>query len=328
MSRDRLLGVAVLVVVAPYRGATTTTTTVLLRADRVGNQLAVDSDVKVPGLVVGWVSAELPELRRGITALADTTIESADLGPSTGCTARFTDATGLAEGDDVRVAGVRVGRVDGVRVVDQRGRGRSSAEVAFSLTGERSLPASTTAAIEYRDLVGRRYLALEQGAGPVGEALPPGGGIPLERTRPALALTALFTGFKPLFQELSPEEVNRLSTRIAQVLQGEGGTVDALLRHTASLTSTLASRDRVVGEAISALGDLASTTAGFLDEARPPLRTDIANLGLVAATLGNGRWFDTYLCGLLPPSVDLGLVGFTEEGCLPPGVQRTPMGGG
>lgn len=48
MSRDRLLGV-----VALHRGAFTPTTTVLPRADRVGNQLAVDSDVEVRGLVVG-----------------------------------------------------------------------------------------------------------------------------------------------------------------------------------------------------------------------------------------------------------------------------------
>jgi phospholipid/cholesterol/gamma-HCH transport system substrate-binding protein len=41
-----------------------------------------------------------------------------------------------------------------------------------------------------------------------------------------------------------------------------------------------------------------------------------------ANTLGSGRWFDVYICGLLPPSVNLGLVGFDEEGCLPPGVQR------
>ncbi|MBW4715942.1 MCE family protein [Saccharothrix obliqua] len=43
-----------------------------------------------------------------------------------------------------------------------------------------------------------------------------------------------------------------------------------------------------------------------------------------ANTLGNGRWFDVYICGLLPPSVNLGLVGFTDEGCLPPGA---PGGG-
>jgi phospholipid/cholesterol/gamma-HCH transport system substrate-binding protein len=47
-----------------------------------------------------------------------------------------------------------------------------------------------------------------------------------------------------------------------------------------------------------------------------------------ANTLGNGRWFDTYICGLLPPSVNLGVIGFNEEGCLPPGVQRSPGGGG
>ena len=83
-----------------------------------------------------------------------------------------------------------------------------------------------TAAIKYRNLVGQRYVALDQGAGDLDPMLPPGGTIPLDRTTPALDLTALFNGFKPLFQALSPDDVNQLSGEIIQVLQGEGGTVD------------------------------------------------------------------------------------------------------
>ena len=63
----------------------------------------------------------------------------------------------------------------------------------------------------------------------------------------------LFNGFQPLFQALNPEQVNELSLNLVQVLQGEGGTVAGLLAHTASLTSTLADRDELIGEVITNL---------------------------------------------------------------------------
>ncbi|NUT51978.1 MAG: MCE family protein [Saccharothrix sp.] len=257
------------------------------------------------------------------TALLAVTISNVNFNGATDYTARFTDVTALNEGDDVRIAGVRVGQVDDIRVVDRR-----LAEVEFSLEGDRTLPSSVTATIKYRNLVGQRYIALEHGVGDA-SPLPAGGVIPLERTKPALDLTVLFNGFKPLFQALDPDDVNKLSNEIIQVLQGEGGTIDSLLRHTASLTSTLASRDQVIGEvitnlnsvldtvnsrsgqvsslvttlqelttglagdrqpigeAISAMGELTTTTADLLDRARQPLKDDIANLGLVSRTLGD-----------------------------------------
>ena len=46
----------------------------------------------------------------------------------------------------------------------------------------------------------------------------------------------LFNGFKPLFQALSPADLNKLSYEIVQVFQGEGGTLEGLLAHTASVT--------------------------------------------------------------------------------------------
>ena len=63
----------------------------------------------------------------------------------------------------------------------------------------------------------------------------------------------LFNGFKPLFQALSPEDVNQLSYELIQVFQGEGGTLEGLLAHTASVTSTLADRDEVIGDLIDNL---------------------------------------------------------------------------
>ena len=66
----------------------------------------------------------------------------------------------------------------------------------------------------------------------------------------------LFNGFKPLFQALSPADVNQLSYEIIQVFQGEGGTLEGLLSHTASVTSTLADRDQVIGSLIDNLNEV------------------------------------------------------------------------
>jgi phospholipid/cholesterol/gamma-HCH transport system substrate-binding protein len=258
------------------------------------------------------------------TTVLALTIANASGGARTSYTARFTDASGLLRGDDVRIAGVVVGTVDDVRIVDRR-----FAEVAFSVARDQPLPASVGASILYRNLIGQRYLALEQGAGTAGETLPEGGTIPVERTRPPLNLTVLFNGFKPLLTALDPEQVNQLSFEIIQVLQGQGGTVKSLLAHTASLTNTLADRDEVIGQvidnlnavletvnardgqlselisslqalvsglakdrepigdAIVSIGELTHVTADFLKDARPPLKDDIGHLGDLAEQLNS-----------------------------------------
>jgi phospholipid/cholesterol/gamma-HCH transport system substrate-binding protein len=237
----------------------------------------------------------------------------------------FSDVTSLNVGDDVRIAGVKVGAVESIQLVDRR-----LAEVRFSVAGPR-LPRSVIATIKYRNLLNQRYIALDQGAGDPADFLPQGGTIPLGQTRPALDLTTLLDGFRPLFQALSPDDVNKLSGEIIQVFQGEGGNMQTLLANTASLTSTIASRDQVIGEvinnlnsvlgdvnthdaqlsglivqvqelvsglaadrqpigdAITALGGLTNSTAGLLTQARPPLRQDIAGLGQVATTLNQNQ---------------------------------------
>jgi len=270
------------------------------------------------------------------TGLLGLTIANVDLRPSQPYAAKFEDVTSLSVGDDVRIAGVRVGQVETVELVDRR-----VARVAFSVDARRKLPASVTATIKYRNMIGQRYISLERGVGPVNEIMPPGSEIPLERTKPALDLTVLFNGFKPLFQALSPDDVNKLSHEIIQVLQGEGGTVESLLRHTASLTSTLADKDKVIGEvignlnsvldtvnshsdqlsglittlqqfvtgiaqdrrpigeAISSLDELAGATADLLDDSRAPLKDSIAALGQVSKNLAdNEKVVDTALQNL------------------------------
>lgn len=187
------------------------------------------------------------------TGVLVVTIGNLSFADTTSYKAVFTDATGVVKGDDVRIAGVKVGSVDGIEVVD-----RTNALVSFKVNTSQPVTESTFATIRYRNLVGQRYIALTEGVGGSGE-LSAGDTIPLERTTPALDLTVLFNGFKPLFAALSPADVNKLSYELIQVFQGEGGTLESLLASTASVTSTLASRDQVIGSLITNLNDVMAT---------------------------------------------------------------------
>jgi phospholipid/cholesterol/gamma-HCH transport system substrate-binding protein len=271
-----------------------------------------------------------------MTALLGLTIANTTVGPTTGYTARFTDATGLNVGDDIRMSGVRIGQVTDISVAENR-----YADVRFDIEASRQLPSTLTATIKYRNLIGQRYVALGVGSGDANAVLRPGDMIPVERTQPALNLTQLFNGFQPLFQALQPEDVNKLAGELIQVLQGEGGTIDSVLAHTASLATTIAGKDKVIGQvidnlntvlttvnerttevgglidqlqqlatglaqqrepigdAIGALGDLTTSTAGLLSSVRPPLKEDIAALGALAGNLADhGDTVDKFLAGL------------------------------
>jgi phospholipid/cholesterol/gamma-HCH transport system substrate-binding protein len=69
----------------------------------------------------------------------------------------------------------------------------------------------------------------------------------------------LFNGFQPLFQALSPGEVNELSSEIIQVFQGESPDLDALVLTIGSLTSALATKDQVIDSVIGNLNSVLTT---------------------------------------------------------------------
>ena len=169
--------------------------------------------------------------------------------------AEFTDVSGLRVGDDVRVAGVRVGRVQEIAVSD------AGATVDFDLVEEQPLLSNTGIVMRYQNLLGQRYLALVQPADRPG-ALPGGSTIPTSRTDPGFDLTALLNGFRPLFETLKPADVNQLATSLVKVLQGEGPTVEQLLSQTARLTDYVADRDQVFQEVLTNLTPVLNDVAG------------------------------------------------------------------
>lgn len=167
----------------------------------------------------------------------------------------FSSASSLEKGDDVRVAGVSVGEVKDVEHYQ-----RNYARVTFRVKADVPVTTATRAEIRFQNLVGDRYMALEEGKdADQADRLDDGDTIDIHHTEPSLDLTVLFNGFQPLFQALNPTQVNQLSLNLVRVLQGEGGTIRSLLESTASLTNTLADRDQLIGQVITNLSQTLGT---------------------------------------------------------------------
>lgn len=184
--------------------------------------------------------------------------------------ALFTDVTGLHVGDRVRLSGVEVGSISDLEIVPDGER--RLARVEFTVLSSVPLYRSARLQLRYENLVGQRYLAITERPG-AGAPMAEGGIFPVERTEPALSLTVLFNGFQPLFRALSPDQVNKLSYQVIQVLQGEGATLARLMRDTAQLTSTLAEKDAVIGRVLTNLTAMLDT----LDERDTKLTSLIEN---------------------------------------------------
>ena len=114
--------------------------------------------------------------------------------------------------------------------------------------------------------MGQRYIALDQGVGQQGYKLNAGETIPIDQTNPAVNLTTLFNGFRPLFQTLSADDVNKLAFEIIQVFQGESGTVADLVSSTSSLTNRIADKDAVIGRLVDNLTAVLDTVNARDDE--------------------------------------------------------------
>ena len=173
----------------------------------------------------------------------------------TSYSAVFTNVSGLKGGNFVRIAGVEVGKVKDMALHKD-----GTVTVDFAIDKGLVLTEGTRAAVRYENLIGDRYLSLEDGPGSV-RKLHPGQTIPLSRTSPALDVDALIGGFRPLFRALDPDQVNALSGELLKVFQGQGGTISSVLAQTSALTTTLAGRDQLIGQVITNLNTVLGTFA-------------------------------------------------------------------
>ena len=208
----------------------------------------------------------------------------------------FANVSGLKGGNFVRIAGVEVGKIKDLKLHKD-----GTVTIDFAIDKQLTLTEGTTATIRYENLIGDRYLSLEEGPGSVRKLLP-GQTIPLSRTAPALDVDALIGGFRPLFRALDPDQVNALSGELLRVFQGQGGTISSVLAQTSALTTTLAGRDQLIGQVITNLNtvvgtfatrdkqfgqglDKLSTLVQGLADRRSDISTGVAHINAAAASV-------------------------------------------
>lgn len=280
-------------------------------------------------------------------------------GGGTGYTAYFTEAAGLVPGNEVRVAGVTVGKVTGVSLAGAR------VKVTFTVSGT-WVGDESTAAIDIGTILGSKYLAVD----PLGPATQdPATPIPVSRTTSPYDVTQAFSQLSTVFSQLNTTQVAKaleaISTTFAdtppvvhQALTGlaalsetiasQDAQIGNLLRGTSRITGTLASEDSeftaliddgnlLLGELRQqqdAIGSLLTGTEALATQLSGLVKDDSATLGpmltrlnqvstllvdnqdnlnralqlagvytkVTGDTVGSGRWFDIYLCGLIPRS--------------------------
>lgn len=280
--------------------------------------------------------------------------------------AAFRDASGLVPGNEVRVAGVRVGKVTDV------GLARSAAgpyvRVRFRLDDKGiRLGHDTGATIRIKTVLGQKYLALApDGPGHLAQ----GAEIPLSRTASPFDVMQAVSGLAGTLDQIDTTQLATAFTTLAQTFADTPGSVQsslvglsrlsqtvadrdaelrALLARAHSVTGVLAARDEEFRKLVADGGallaevsrrrdaihsllvgtnDLANQLSGLVADNHAQLQPTLSKLRGVVAILqrdrdqlaqtiqqlgpfvnafanvvGNGRWFDSYLSGLLQPYV-------------------------
>jgi phospholipid/cholesterol/gamma-HCH transport system substrate-binding protein len=174
-------------------------------------------------------------------------------------TAEFTDASGLYSGADVRVRGVRVGKVGSVEL--KRRSGQSVAAVGFTLERRYGVVSATRLAIKYQALTGSRYVDVVDPSESYSQAeLVPR--ISTAMTQPSFDITALFNGLQPVIATLSPEEINTFTANAVDLLSGDGGGLAPMLKSIRTLTRFVSNRQQVVATLMRNLSTVADAMGG------------------------------------------------------------------
>lgn len=291
--------------------------------------------------------------------------------------AHFAESAGLQPGDEVQVAGVKVGEVDDV-VLDGT---RVLATFSIDSFDTSRIGEGTTASIEIKTLLGDKYLALV----PRGDApQDPNEPIPVERTRTPFQLQDAFDELSTAVEDIDTQQLAKSFDVVADTLHGTSKPMTDALNGLSALSETVSSRDQELAKLLSntsrvtqtlssrneqlrdivefgnqllaevqrreqaidallrgaqrvsaeltglvrdnekqirpALDKLDSVT-DMLQRNRDNLRQTLHLLGPFTRTgvnvTGNGRWFEGYICGMLPPTINFNGAEYNPQGCDP-----------
>ena len=167
-------------------------------------------------------------------------------------TASFSDATGLVGGDEVRLAGVRIGKVTGIQV------DKGQAVVGMKVDHAYKLPAGSRFELHWKNLLGQRFVLAvpPPDATPNGPAMAAGTKVGADRTQAAADLSELLNQTQPLLARLDTDRLNRVMATMAAAMQGREGELNQAIGNSSQLVETLSARADVIGRSISEFATL------------------------------------------------------------------------
>ncbi|KGN33780.1 ABC transporter substrate-binding protein [Knoellia sinensis KCTC 19936] len=166
--------------------------------------------------------------------------------------ASFTEAGGLRVGDDVRIAGVRVGKVTDVRLAGNK------VDVDFRITEDVSFGPESGASIRMKTLLGQKYVSLE----PKGRGqMPEGATIPTSRTVSSYDIIDAFSDLTETTESIDTEQLADSLDTLATEFSGTPENVRLALDGLTRLSRTIASRDTELKALLKASNSVSGTLA-------------------------------------------------------------------
>jgi phospholipid/cholesterol/gamma-HCH transport system substrate-binding protein len=171
-------------------------------------------------------------------------------------TAAFTEAGGLKPEDEVRIAGVRVGKVENVELDGDH------VKVTFRVKTDSSFGTETGAAIKVKTVLGAMYLSLEpEGSGQLEE----GDEIPVERTSSPFDVVEAFSGLAETAQEIDTDQLAAGLTTLADLTRNTPEEFRAALAGVSALSANIAAKNDRINSLLTNL-DRVTTVLGDRDQ--------------------------------------------------------------
>lgn len=185
--------------------------------------------------------------------------------------ATFEDVAGLRVGDDVRLAGIPIGRVRSIDVVD------GAAVVGLAVDPEVRIAEDAVAAVRWRNLIGQRYVAIRPGT----SAAQLADGDEVARTDDVVDLGRLVNQLAPLARAVGPEQINRILEALVAAFDGNDDAFDSLVANVTALTDGLGQRTAVVQQLL----DDGATVTDAIASRDEQIAAMISNLSAIASTV-------------------------------------------
>ena len=224
-----------------------------------------------------------------VCALVALTAYDADALPLIGSggthySAYFSEASGLQNGDDVDIAGVKVGQVTSVALDG------AQVKVGFRVRGA-WVGDSSTAAIDIRTLLGAKYLAVDPLGG---SAQNPSQTIPRSRTTSPFDVTEALNGLGQTIDAVNTQQLAASFQAIADTFKDTPPSVRS------AVTGLVQDNDQQLAPTLTALSRVVSVLQANQKNLDQVLALAGPYYRQLGDALGNGHWFDVYLCGLIP----------------------------